>query len=132
MCVCVFSFSLSGWHATATGVLMFVVMPSIEKKSHGAVSLYVFFVRRTERTSCEQEHQGKEHSQTHFDCWSRNTSELYSHLLSTLFIFILMQPQMNVSKQLQGSLQLKPSLICPFLKKKFPFLELLLLQNLNP
>jgi hypothetical protein len=82
--------------------------------------LYVFFVRRTERTFCEQEHQGKEHSQTHFDCWSRNTSELYSHLLSTLFIFLLMQPQMNVSKQLQGSLHLKPSLICPFLNFFFP------------
>jgi hypothetical protein len=57
--VYVFFFSLSGWHATATGVLMFVVMPSIQKKSHGAVSFICVFCQEDRENILRARESGK-------------------------------------------------------------------------
>ncbi len=59
VCVCSFFFSRSGSHATATGVLMFVVMPSIQKKSHGAVCFICVFCQEDRENILRARASGK-------------------------------------------------------------------------
>jgi hypothetical protein len=59
VCVCFFFFSLSGWHATATGVLMFVVMSSIERNSHEAVSFICVFCQEDRENILRARASGK-------------------------------------------------------------------------
>ncbi len=59
VCVCVCVFLLSFWMASSTGVLMFVVMPSIEKKSHEAVSFICVFCQEDRENILRARESGK-------------------------------------------------------------------------